>query len=158
MPAASGVRTLVLIRHAHRVKLRGGRADNGLSPKGARQAKRVLRQLLREFGRNARPDLVSSPKLRCLETLEPIARKLRIGLEADSLLGEGPRVGPRARRWLAAWKRGRSRLTLACSHGDVLPELLRAAVGAGLDLRKGAWCVLEWDGKQFRLVTLLQEP
>ncbi len=155
-------RTLILIRHAHRTRLDGGLADNGLSPKGKKQAKRIQARALKWLKQAKIPqrqlELVTSPKLRCVETLRPLAAKLGQALELRLKLAEGPGFESRAKAFLADWKKGGAQVTWACSHGDVLPALLEHAVGAPLSLDKGAWCALEWDGTRFKVAQLLQEP
>lgn len=63
----------ILIRHAHRDTADRAQ-DNGLSKKGREQAKR-LRKYFEERFPEGEGDLVlvTSPKKRCVETIEPIA-------------------------------------------------------------------------------------
>src|SRR4051794_36350749 len=70
---AAETATLVIIRHAHRNKAFGAEADNGLSAKGRRQARAAARFFKKRF-KGRKPNIFSSPKRRCRETLEPIAK------------------------------------------------------------------------------------
>jgi broad specificity phosphatase PhoE len=156
-------RTLILVRHAHRKKLGpnprlASALDNGISTQGRAQAKRVRDRFVKTFGPKAQPTLLSSPKLRCLETLAPLAKKLDAAIEIRLGLDESPDPIKQARAFLQRWKKSRCKTTVICSHGDVLPALLKLTLGAPIELDKGAWCVLEWDSAGFRVASLLQRP
>ena len=148
-------KTLILIRHAHR-ETRDRSADNGLSDKGKEQAAALAKYFessslfeaavaLSSKPRGFRPALMSSPKLRCIETITPIARKLRLEVEALPLLTE-QKEGETARafagrideftRW---WKSEGPSLTIVCSHGDWLPLCVERLVGAQVEFQKGSW-------------------
>ncbi|MBI3542963.1 MAG: histidine phosphatase family protein [Deltaproteobacteria bacterium] len=148
-------KTLILIRHAHRVKVDGGAADNGLSPKGRRQAEAARKFFKRRFD-DTHPLIVSSPKKRCLETVEPIARAAQVEVSISPLLDEGPSVLRRAQEFIAWWKREAPELTIACSHGDWLPVCLEELVHVDLELKKGAWAELELSARSPRLTWLVQ--
>jgi len=120
--------TSVLLRHAsagHRDRLEHG--DDRLRPlddRGRRQAAALV-ELLRPLGVRR---LLSSPYVRCVETLEPLAAALELPLEADDRLAEGS--GPAALELL------REDGVVLCTHGDIVEELL------GRGLKKGAAVVL----------------
>lgn len=151
-------RTLVILRHAHR-SLKDPAADNGLSKKGEAQAKRFRKSFLSEFGKNARPRLMSSPKRRCLETLEPLARRLDRPVTARKDLREmdSTETAARFRARVAGALRaivGRpSRLTILSTHGDWAPLALRLLTGARARFSKGGWARVEL-GPPPRLTTL----
>ncbi|MGZ3688672.1 MAG: histidine phosphatase family protein, partial [Bdellovibrionota bacterium] len=51
-----------------------------------------------------------------------------------------PAFRARVARFAAWWKRQNlSPLVVACSHGDVLPALIRELTGARAELAKGGW-------------------
>ena len=123
--------TSVLLRHAsagHRTRWDGHDVTRPLDARGRRQALELV-ELLRplDLGR-----LVSSPYVRCVETVEPLAAALGLPLEQDDRLAEG--AGDSARELLLGDG------VLCCTHGDVVEEL----VGRGL--KKGAAVVLR-DGE-----------
>ena len=87
--------------------------------------------------------LVSSPSMRCVQTLEPYAERLGLDIRPERLLSES-RYDPRAAR---AWsrRRGLEPAAAVCSHGKVLPDAdLRDRLTGRADaqLRKGAFAVL----------------
>src|ERR1700722_14595820 len=89
-------KTLILIRHGHRDTARR-ELDNGLDDKGREQAKAIKRF----FGERFQPEeykrglwFVSSPKLRCVETLQPAAKLFERPVDVNPDLEEqGPREG-----------------------------------------------------------------
>jgi broad specificity phosphatase PhoE len=156
------VKRLVLVRHAHRDTSDRG-ADNGLTRKGRRQAEAVRRFFKARFGKE-KALLLSSPKRRCLETLEPLAEKAGLRLRADGrlmeLLPPEPAGGLEKRidDFFDRWEKKGPALTVACSHGDWISKALGRRAAARVDLKKGGWAevVLE-EGKGARLEWLLQE-
>ena len=122
--------TSVLLRHASA----GDRDDwdgpdllRPLDERGRRQAAELV-ELLRPFGLRR---ILSSPYVRCVETVEPLAAALGLQVEEDERLTEG--AGPSAEELL--YEDG----VLACTHGDIVYDVL------GDDLKKGAAAVLQ-DG------------
>lgn len=123
--------TSVLLRHASA----GDREDwygpdllRPLDSRGRRQAAELV-ELLRPYGLRR---ILSSPYVRCLETVEPLGAALGLPVEEDERLTEG--AGPGARELL------QEDGVLACTHGDVAFEVL------GDNLKKGAAVVLQ-DGE-----------
>jgi broad specificity phosphatase PhoE len=147
---------LIVVRHAHRDKLDGGAADNGLSEKGTKQALRVARYYRRLYGEQA-PRLVSSPKRRCIETLDPLAKDYHLTLEVNALLDEGDGLLSKIHRFLTWWESCDDRVVLICSHGDLIPALFRQAIGKKIELDKGGWSELVLEGDKFRLRSLIQK-
>lgn len=151
-------RVLVIVRHGHR-SLKDPAADNGLSQKGRTQAKRFRKLFLSEFGKNARPRLMSSPKRRCLETLKPLARRLDRSVTARRDLREmDPAETParfRARvvGALRAILGSAGPLTVLSTHGDWAPLALRFLTGARARFAKGGWARVDL-GPPARLTTL----
>ncbi len=123
---------LYLVRHAHAAD-RGawnGRDDGRpLTKKGRRQASGIA-DLLAEAGIER---IVSSPARRCIETLEPLADRLGVPVEGDDRLAEGARC--EASLALAEELRAAGAKVAICSHGDVIPDLLRSVrdLGARVD-------------------------
>ena len=90
--------------------------------------------------------LLSSPYLRCVQTLEPLAKELGLEVECDDDLAEGAGFEP-----VLTLLDELPDHSVLCSHGDVIPETLRALERRGLefrglrDTRKGSIVVLERD-------------
>jgi 8-oxo-(d)GTP phosphatase len=151
------MKTLILVRHAHRDKLEGKEQDNGLSQKGQAQALAIER-LYRKLYPATEPLLASSPKQRCVETLMPLAEKLDLDLEIMKLLSEGDSLKKKTQKFFEWWQQEAPAIVVACSHGDWIPEFLDLATGARITCAKGSWCEMGESLIKPRLVTLIQEP
>lgn len=90
--------------------------------------------------------VVSSPYLRCIESVEPLAAALGLTVELDTRLAEGA-GRERALALLAELDGG-----LACTHGDVAEAVL------GRKLDKGAAAVVELAGGAARVLEELPAP
>jgi histidine phosphatase superfamily protein (branch 1) len=123
--------TSVLLRHASagdRDHWDGPDHLRPLDKRGRRQAAELV-ELLRPYELRR---ILSSPYVRCVETVEPLAAALGVPVEEDERLTEG--AGSGARELL------REDGVLACTHGDIVFDLL------GDGLKKGAAVVLQ-DGE-----------
>ena len=83
--------TSVLLRHAsagHRARWDGHDVGRPLDDRGRRQASELV-ELLRPFGVRR---VVSSPYVRCVETVEPLAAALGVPVEEDERLAEARRA------------------------------------------------------------------
>ena len=117
----------VLLRHASagdRYHWAGDDADRPLDEKGRRQAA----ELAVELGTDDVRRVVSSPYVRCVQTVEPLAAALGLEVELDDRLAEGG--GSSAQALLE--EDG----VVACTHGDVIFELV------GYGLKKAQYVVL----------------
>ena len=137
---------LYLVRHAdagHRSEWPGKDVDRPLSPKGQRQAN-GLRDLLADSDATR---LLSSPYTRCVQSLEPLGKRLHLPVEPDERLAEG--AGAKA---LVLAHELADTDAVLCSHGDVIPDVLEGLLQEGLKLRdelrwqKASTWVLTWDG------------
>ena len=145
-------RTLILIRHAHR-ETSNRALDNGLSDKGVRQARWIREFASRRFSkvewRKNGGLLLTSPKRRCLETLEPFAKwaeakiDARLDLEEQRHGETQVRLQQRIETFLTGWREQTNLLTVACTHGDWLPLALQSLLGEGFDVKKGGWVEIE---------------
>jgi len=126
------VADLLLLRHASAGPrpLVSGVADleRPLDARGGAQATALVELLAPTLG--DAPDLVTSPAMRCRETVAPLAGRLGSHAVVDEALAEGCDVTV----LLARVQAGIARPTLWVSHGDVIPELLAMLVQRGLDL------------------------
>jgi len=138
--------TVYLIRHAKAGDRDTWCDDDRLRPlsgRGHHQA-RMLVDLLQDatFDR-----VLSSPFVRCMETLVPIAGARGLSLEPVEGLGEGARIDEA----LALVRKHSSTGALLCMHGDVMPMLLDHYASTGVDIPetrqwpKGCTWVLDTD-------------
>ena len=120
---------LYLVRHAKAGERRLWTGDDTLRPlskKGWKQSELLAKRLAR-----LNPGLLcSSPYVRCVQTLEPLATRLGVTVETDQRLGEGQSVEPVLE--LLADAPDRSVLS---SHGDIIPATLMALDERGAELR-----------------------
>lgn len=136
---------LLIIRHAHRDKPFGSSFDNGLSLKGIKQAEE-LRDRFEEKLTDRNPDFISSPKKRCIETVQPLCDALGKKLEVSALLDEGENLEARVRQFCDVWKKRGPLHTVVCSHGDWIPVCVDFLTGRQLDIEKAGWIEVELDG------------
>jgi 8-oxo-(d)GTP phosphatase len=137
--------TVVLLRHAAAGDRDEWEGDDRLRPldkRGRKQAK-ALRELLADDGPRG---VVSSPYLRCTETVAPLSDALGLELELDDRLAEGAARGDA----LAALAEHDG--FVACTHGDIVEAVL------GRSLKKGAAAWLEVADGDVRVVRTLKAP
>jgi 8-oxo-dGTP diphosphatase len=120
-----------LVRHAHA----GSRADwddddelRPLTDRGRAQSEAIA-DALEGTGIDV---LWSSRYLRCRETLAPLGDRLGLTVLDHPTLLEGEYGPPALDALLAEAEAGR--VVAACSHGDVIPAIVAAAVRRGADL------------------------
>jgi broad specificity phosphatase PhoE len=126
--------TSVILRHAaagHRFDWEHDDHLRPLDARGVRQSAELV-DLLRPLGVRR---VVSSPYVRCVQTVEPLAAALGVELELDERLAEGEGA--------AAAELLREDGVVCCTHGDIVEALL------GRSLKKGAALVVE-DGRIVR--------
>jgi 8-oxo-dGTP diphosphatase len=147
---------IFVLRHANAgnaANWHGPDDERPLSDRGHLQAKRIAEALVADGATT----VISSPYLRCIQTVSPLASMLGIEIEESEDLVEGA-GGTGAARLLATAGDG----TVFCSHGDVLHELVGhlAANGAPLSpampFEKGAVLRLERAGS--RITAASYEP
>ena len=134
---------LFVVRHVKagdRSRWEGPDDERPASKRGQAQAAALADRLEHE-GVSA---LISSPSVRCVQTLEPLAERLGLDVEIDKRLAEGSPV----ESTLALVGDVPDQAVL-CSHGDVIPELIDALarrgmeLGTAVDWRKATLWVLE---------------
>lgn len=122
--------TIHLVRHAKaKNRLEWTEPDElrPLTKRGRREADAIAARLLGDP-----PDrLVSSPYLRCVQTLGPLSAALDVPVETVGELAEGA-AGERALELLLAFARTGS--VACCTHGDVLYEVARLVESGGVVL------------------------
>lgn len=122
--------TIHLVRHASAGARGSGSADleRPLDEEGHEQARRLV-EALADSGIER---ILTSPALRCRQTVEPLAAKLGIEIEMVPDLVEGRRAGPivaMINRLVAA-----ESSAVLSSHGDMIPLVLEALSATGVPL------------------------
>ncbi len=142
---------LFLVRHAaagNRARWVGDDRQRPLTPKGERQAKAIARRLAGE----GIDRIVTSPYLRCRQTVEPLAAELGLPVEESEALAEGS--SQEALVGLAEQMIGSN--AVLCGHGDTIPALLEAFARQGLglpplyDVKKGSIWIVEFEAGEPR--------
>jgi broad specificity phosphatase PhoE len=152
---------LYLVRHAHagsRASWDGPDDDRPLSKRGRRQAEGIADEL-RSIGVTR---LVSSPSRRCVQTLEPLAQTLLLPVQRDDRLAEG--AGGEAALELVDELAGKAEAAVACTHGDVIPELLRILKATTTRIKdpfiwpKASMWALTWNGERWSKARYIAPP
>lgn len=148
---------LLILRHAHR-EVAHPSDDNGLSAKGRLQSRAVANQFQKSFG-NIDAKILSSPRLRCQETLEPLADYLGISIEISKWLDEGAsgNLVNRIDDFTLWWKTKGPAFLIICSHGDWIPEFFSRTLQSDLSLKKAGWAEIEFDGQKVFVKKIIQE-
>jgi phosphohistidine phosphatase SixA len=125
---------ILLVRHGRAGKRGQSGRDDSLRPldgKGRRQAA-GLPDMLAAYpvGR-----VLTSPYLRCIQTVEPLAQRLGLEVEQRDELAEGTPAA-RVRDLLSSLD---ATTAAVCTHGDIIAEL----IGAGREAKKGSVWVLD---------------
>ncbi len=137
--------TIYLVRHA-KAGERNAWSDadelRPLSGRGHVQARGLIDLLDGRFER-----VLSSPYVRCMETVVPIASVRRMAIEPADALAEGASLDEA----LALVRKHAATGAVMCTHGDVMPMLLEYFYAHGVDIGtnpqwpKGCTWVLETD-------------
>jgi 8-oxo-(d)GTP phosphatase len=144
--------TVWLIRHAaagDRSTWEGDDTRRPLTKKGHRQAQEIATAI----APHDVDAIYSSPYVRCRQTVEPLAARVGLKIEDSPHLAEGAAEGT-----TLAWLRGLGGShVVACSHGDVIPAVLRRLQSSGVpvhsadgffDVKKGSiWTLAIEDGE-----------
>ena len=135
--------SLYVVRHAKAGSRRDFDGDDRLRPlsrAGLEQAHGITLLL----GHLPISKIYSSPYVRCVQTVEPLAKKLSIEVKTSEALAEGDNFDDAVALVDKAPKNA-----VLCSHGDVIPAIIDALMHRGLvvrgepDWRKGATWVLD---------------
>jgi 8-oxo-dGTP diphosphatase len=153
------VMALLVVRHAHAGRRSASKGDDRvrpLSPRGRARADALI-PILAAY----RPKrILSSPYVRCCETVQPVAESLGLAVESVDELAEGH--GSDAIRLLTTMA-GES--AVLCTHGDVANALLDFLVPdpsakgrASMRLQKGDVWVVQSIGKALAIAEHLRRP
>ena len=150
--------TVFLIRHAHAGDRSAWVGDDRLRPlslRGFAQADTIAQEL----GDLPITVVRSSPAIRCIQTVAPLARARMCTVESDARLVEGSDVDG----VLALIDEFVDGDLALCSHGDVIPELIdtlrfREVPVDGRGCEKGSIWRLDRDGKIITSAVYLGRP
>jgi len=132
-----------LVRHTKagsRATWKGPDEDRPLSATGRKQAERLAKWLSKQ----GVTQTLSSPYVRCMETLEPTAKRLDLKVEPVEVLAEHGPIPP-----VLEYLDSLPDDVALCTHGDILMGTIGALILGGLepssalDYRKGTTWVLE---------------
>jgi 8-oxo-dGTP diphosphatase len=135
---------LYVVRHAKagsRRDWRGNDDDRPITAKGRRQAERLIEHL----GLDGIRGVASSPSLRCIQTVAPLAGALSLPVERHDVLRED--ADPTAVLAFAAAAEGP---IVLCTHGNIVEDLVLGAAAerpltGSYGWKKGSTWVLERD-------------
>jgi 8-oxo-dGTP diphosphatase len=150
---------LLLVRHAvalDRHAFDGDDDERPLRKRGRRQAEALVTLLAdQEVDR-----VLTSPSVRCVETVAPLAAARGVALEETADLAEGA-----THEAVALVRSLFGRNAALCSHGDVIPRVLEhLVVHDGIDLGNDPRCskasvwVLEDDGERAVKAFYIEPP
>ena len=138
---------LLVVRHAHAGRRSAYQGDDRLRPLSSRGRDRA-EQLVPLLSAYRPQRILSSPFVRCCETVRPLADALGLAVESVDELAEGH--GADATRLV---RRMAGESAVLCTHGDVATEILdilvpeaTAKIRASFRLQKGeVWVVQSTD-------------
>ena len=154
--------TVWLVRHAaagDRSAWKGDDRKRPITKKGQRQSEAIADALIA----HDIDAVYSSPYLRCRQTVDPLATRVGLQVEDSDLLAEGARESETL-EWLRSMG---GRHVVACSHGDVIPGVIRRldALGVPLysadgvfDVKKGSIWTLALEGDRVTSATYTPPP
>ena len=142
----SNADVIYLVRHAKAGERRGWEGDDEARPvskHGWKQSETIAKRLASQGATS----LHSSPYVRCMQTLEPLAGRLGVEVQPELRLYEGEPFEP-VLDLLGEVAIG----AVLCSHGDIIPAVIQALARRGMevetrpDWRKGTIWVLKRKG------------
>ena len=151
--------TIFLVRHAKALKRSRWSGSDRLRPVG-RSGHAQARRIAARLAEAPVERVISSPYLRCRQTIEPLVAARGMRLEIDERLAEGEQTA-KALELLHGLD---ARSTALCSHGDVIPAMLCDLEERGMridgELRcdKGSIWVLDGPARAPRRARYLPPP
>lgn len=150
--------TLYIVRHAKagkRSEWDGPDELRPLSDKGWEQAQAIAEKL-NELKPSA---LISSPAVRCMQTLEPLSKAAKIKIVTDQRLFEHGDVAK-----MIELLEDAKDSTVIASHGDMIPEAIKLLqrrgmeIGSKPDWRKASIWVVERTKNGFTSAVVIAPP
>lgn len=156
--ARSFDRPVYLVRHAKAGDRDAWIEDDVLRPL-SRRGKGQAEGLVTLFRDLEVDHVLSSPAVRCVQTVRPLALARSITIEERDELAEGAPTES-----ALSLVRSRGGAVVMCSHGDVIPAIVLGLAERGIEMldppawRKGSTWMLERDGGLFTAVRYLGLP
>ncbi len=157
-------RKLIILRHAHR-DTSDRNLDNGLSSKGLKQVdllKKYFQVRINEDAELKKCVFLSSPKKRCLDTLEPLSKLVNSSATVNEDLNEQSEkekfasVEQRVHRFIHWWSNKGPEILMISSHGDILPLLALHMLGTSFDIKKGSWLEIDQRNHHAELICYIR--
>jgi len=150
--------TVYLVRHAKAGSRKAWTDDDELRPL-SKAGKAQARALAKRLAGDGITRVLSSPYVRCRQTVEPLAEARGVPVEPSDALREGASLPDSLR--LVEKVAGEN--AVLCTHGDVLGNLLLHFAELGVDLQsdrieKGSVWALELDDGEVRSATYHPPP
>jgi phosphohistidine phosphatase SixA len=149
-PNLSGSRLLFLVRHAHagdKSRWQGPDRLRPLSLAGQAEAAGLVVRL-EDYPIER---ILTSPTLRCQQTVEPLARDRRLRIQGEVALGVDADLGRVLALLADPWLQD----TVVCTHGEVIGQVLTRLVADGLAVDqplawpKGSTWLLDGANRRF---------
>jgi broad specificity phosphatase PhoE len=151
---------LYLVRHAKAGDREDWQGDDRLRPlskPGRRQAEALI-GMVKDLPVDY---VVSSPYLRCLQTVEPLAAQRGLPIETTEALAEGAGIRP----IFELMRRFGDRPAVLCTHGDVVQEFVEHLAAEGVirprdadKLAKGSTWVIDHTNGTITAARYLDPP
>jgi broad specificity phosphatase PhoE len=154
---AMAAQLIRVVRHAHAGNPAAWQHDDDLRPLSDRGCGQAVR-LVQALGADRPAVIYSSPSLRCVATILPLARAHRLPVATlDELYEGGTATG-----MLARLARDGSP-AVACTHGDVMEDLFRLIVAAGIEVasmraEKGSTVTIQLEDGRLRSASYAPPP
>jgi len=137
--------TVYLVRHAKAGSRRNWSGDDAQRPV-SRPGRRQATQLAKALSGAGISRIVSSPFVRCIQTVEPLAAAVGLPVDVSDALAEGARDAEA----VALFDKLARENVVLCSHGDVIGDLLMHLADHGIRLEdfrleKGSVWVIECE-------------
>jgi len=151
-------RLIYLVRHAKALNRSEWAEPDELRPL-SKAGRKQAEELVLRLGAFSFERVLSSPHVRCRETVEPLAKQHKLQVENADVLAEGTDADD-----VMAFLKSLTNPAVLCSHGDVIGDVMTNLVADGLAVEgelkweKGSTWVLESDGEDFLYGRYLPPP
>lgn len=154
--------TVYLVRHARAGRRSAWKGDDTLRPLskvGRRQAAGLVEVLADVLADGHIEEIVSSPYVRCRQSMEPLAARLGLSVDVADELAEGAGL----EEVLRLVEKVSDREVVLCTHGDIVQLLLSHAKAQGvktgkLRMEKGSVWALETKAGSIAKATYMPPP
>jgi 8-oxo-(d)GTP phosphatase len=151
--------TLLLVRHGHAGRRSAYKGEDRLRPLSKRGLDQA-RELVTYLSAHRPQRILSSPYVRCCETVRPTAEALGLAVESIDELAEG-----RGADAVRLMERMAGESAVLCTHGDVAAQVLEALTPGASDnqrksmrLQKGDFWVIQSTGTSLAIVEHVRLP